>query len=228
MVKKNRTGPTAERFVEATLSLIAQRGGSQGVNLREISRHVGCAHTNAYNYYASFQDLLWAAFRRALRIYGENLVSGLSDSLPPQAYLRRLVSNLATFPQNHPGLYRFIGSDPIDPDQIPEDILQAVSQMKQWLLDVFEVLCGARGNAEGAEEACNILLAYVDGETFNVINGRIVPGEDVRGRIVGNALRLFRLLTGADGARPEPRGGHRDPTAYPRLVLPQAQTPGGS
>ncbi len=49
MVVKQRSGSTAERLIEETLALIAERGGSQDVKLREVSRRVGCAHTNVYN-----------------------------------------------------------------------------------------------------------------------------------------------------------------------------------
>ena len=68
---------TADRFIDETLELIAEKGGSQEVNLREIARRIGCAHTNAYNYFVSFDELLWAAFRRGLKRYGEYLVHDL-------------------------------------------------------------------------------------------------------------------------------------------------------
>jgi AcrR family transcriptional regulator len=230
VTKRTRTGPTAERFVEETLSLIAERGGSHGVNLREVSRRVGCAHTNVYNYYASFDDLLWAAFRRTLRIYGEYLVNDLHDSLQPLEYFRRLVSNLVAFPLQNPGLYRFIASDPIDVEQIPRDVLETVSRMKRWLFETLEA-CAAGVGASEAEESGNIILAYIDGETLNLINGRVIAGEDVRGRVVDNALRLFALLTRDAridlltrdaGIDLEQEGAAQDRSVFPRLPLEEA------
>ena len=96
-----------------TLELIAEEGGSLSVNLRAISRRMGCAHTNVYNYFASYGDLLWAAFRRALRVYGEYLIARprRRPGRPPST-CDRAIANLASFPQQNPGLYRFIGSDP--------------------------------------------------------------------------------------------------------------------
>jgi AcrR family transcriptional regulator len=195
VARRTGSGPTRERFIQETLALIAERGGSGAVNLREISRRVGCAHTNAYNYFTGFDDLLWAAFRQALRGYGVFLVRDLDDSLRPDAYLRRVVTNLAGFPQEHPGLYRFIGSDPIDVERIPADILEAVVTMKRWLTDTIKTCLSMPDDAE-AERIGDIVLAYVDGETLNLINGRTVPGEDIGGRIVDNAMRLFELLAG--------------------------------
>ena len=194
MTATSHLKPTAERFIQETLSLIAERGGSSDVNLREVSRRVGCAHTNVYNYFSSFDDLRWAAFRRALGAYGDALSEGLDDPLPPSDYLRRLITNLATFPQAHPGIYRFIGSDPIDLDAMPAEVMDTVVTMKRWLIDAF-TSCAPGVDPTTAAEACNVVYAYIDGETFNLINGRVVPGEDIKGRIVDNSLRLFAVLT---------------------------------
>jgi len=209
---------TAERFVETTLALIAETDGSQDVNLREISRRVGCAHTNLYNYYPTYQDLLWEAFRRVLVLYGEFVVGGLDDSVEPDEYLRRLITNLATYPEQHPGLYRFIASDPISVEEVPGDILEAVAQMKSWLTETFAAV--SRGTtAEASQHASDIVLAYIDGETLNLINGRVVPGEDVRGRVVTNATRLFRLLTGDGNGDLSGSGANRAAGPYPVMTL---------
>ena len=210
--------PTGERFVEVTLALVAETGGSQEVNLREISRRVGCAHTNLYNYYPTFQDLLWEAFRRALVMYGEFVVTGLGDSVDRDEYLLRLITNLATYPEQHPGLYRFIASDPIKVEELPGDILEAVTHMKAWLTETFATVSGAATD-EASQTASDIVLSYIDGETLNLINGRVVPGEDVRGRVVANASHLFHLLT--DGGNLTPSGTHSDraAAAYPVLAV---------
>lgn len=211
----------ADRFVETALDLIAEEGGSGNVNLRQISRRIGCAHTNVYNYFGGYRDLLWAAFRRTLARYGEWLTRDLEDSLPPDEYLRRVVVNLATFPQAHPGLYRFIASDPLPTGGIPEDILETVGHMKQWLSETLAAASEAPIPSEAAAAIADIVLAYVDGETLNLINRRVVPGEDVPHRIVGNALRLYRLLVWDATAGSLQPAGKVPCRPYPVLDLPQ-------
>jgi len=199
--------PTAARFVATTLELIEEEGGSLTVNLRQISRRMGCAHTNVYNYFSSYQDLLWEAFRRGLDLYGEYLIHDLSTQLAPTEYLRRVITNLVSFPQQRPGLYRLIGSDPIDISAIPADILEYVTGMKEWLAKAFLAAGGPGLTEEEATQACNIVLAYIDGETLNLINGREIPDENLRGRVIANAARLVTLLTAnteSDGERRSP------------------------
>lgn len=191
--------PTAERFVATTLELVEEQGGSLSVNLRQISRRMGCAHTNVYNYFDTYQDLLWEAFRRGLDTYGEYLVHDLSTDLDAGEYLRRAIVNLATFPEKHPGLYRLIGSDPIDVTEIPDDILEYVTGMKEWLAAAFQAAGGSGLDGADAAQACDIVLSYIDGETLNLLNGREIPSEDLRGRIIGNAERLVALLTESSG-----------------------------
>ena len=186
--------PTPDRFIDTTLELIAEQGGSQGVNLREVARRMGCAHTNVYNYFASFDHLLWASFRRVLDDYEAHLFSGLDDSVSGDGLLQQLVTRLVAYPQQHPGWYRFIGSDPITTGDFPADILEKVVEMKQQLFATFR-RCAPGADSAVTDEACNIIYAYIDGETFNLINERVVPGEDVAGRIVGNSLHLFEVLT---------------------------------
>jgi hypothetical protein len=94
--------------------------------------------------------------------------------------------------------------------RIPNDILETVTRMKKWFIELVTILSGSRIGLKEAADVANILLAYVDGETLNVINGRVLPGEDIRGRVVNNSMRLFRLLTATrnDGIelRREPHG----------------------
>ena len=197
-------GLSADRFVDATLELIAEQGGSIDVNLRAVSRRLGCAHTNAYNYFDSYGELLWAAFRRALRIYGEHLTHDLRADLHPDTYLRRAIDNLASFPQQNPGLYRFVGSDPIDLETIPDDVMETVTHMKRWFTGAVAAAAAPGTSSVAARETADIVLAYIDGETLNLINGRAIADEDLAGRVVANALRLFELLSGQAGQRNRP------------------------
>ncbi|MCP4674201.1 MAG: TetR/AcrR family transcriptional regulator [Deltaproteobacteria bacterium] len=221
MAKRNSKGPPRERFIEETLTLIAEKGGSKDVNLREISRRVGCAHTNAYNYFNNMDDLLWAAFKRALLLYAEAITAGLEDSLSGYKYFDRLISNMVDFAVGNPGLYRFIGSDPLTPESIPEEIVEIITGLKLYYLKVFRTLTKGTVTRAKADHAGNTILAYMDGEIFNLINGRYLPDEQVRGRIIGNIHQLFTLLTSKsnDGIVLRKAAGRSGEIAFPELKV---------
>ena len=195
MVKKKRTGSTAERYIETTLRLVIEQGGSAHVNLREISRRIGCAHTNVYNYFESREDLLWHAMRRVLQQYGDAMTKSLVETASPSSNFRRLMRNLVEWSVNNPGLHRFISSDPIKPEEIPQDIVENVSILKSWLTQMLKTIADNRLDGEELRDLVDIMLGYLDGEVFNLINGRVLPGEDIAGRVIHNLERLFSLLT---------------------------------
>lgn len=210
MIKTLRTGETADRFVQATLELIEEQGGSQTVNLREVARRVGIAHTNVYHYFDGFPGLMWEAMRHAVVIYGEELSRDLRDDMAPLDYFHKFIENMIAFPQEHAGLHRFIGSDPIQGD-FPQDILETIGVLKQWADDVIQA-CAPGVDPTVAVDTCNILVAYLDGDSLAFINDRYFPGEDLPGRMLDYSIRLFTLLTGFDGSVTEPQ-------RYPKLDL---------
>jgi len=195
MIVKKLNNPTAERFIIEAMGLIEEKNGSIGVNLREISKRVGCAHTNAYNYFESFADLMWYAFDRTLEKYLNTIITGLDNKLSGYQYFKKLVNNLLRFALENPGLYRFISSDPLDIKNIPEDVLQKVTKMKYYFIEVITMLTRNRIPKKDAENVANIILSYLDGETFNLINERYLPEDKIEKRIVSNTILLFSKLT---------------------------------
>lgn len=221
MVKKNRTGPTSERYIEATLELVAERGGSTHVNLREISRRIDCAHTNVYNYFESREDLLWHAIRRVIQQYGDAIAFGLDGAKTRHSNFRQFMRNMVEWPIQNPGLHRLISSDPLNPEQIPQDIIDTVTIMKDWIAQMFKALANDQIEGKDLADLVDIMLGYLDGEIFNLINGRVLPGEDIAGRIVNNLERLFALLTAKkhDGIVLSEQGRKAETLNLPKLKI---------
>jgi AcrR family transcriptional regulator len=213
MVVRKRTGATAERFVEVTLELIEEQGGSQNVSLREVARRVGCAPTNVYNYFDGFDGLLWEALRRAVAGYAQTLGEGLDDGMAPLDYFGHVIGNYVAYPQQHPGLYRFISLDPVNDGDYPGDVLETVEVLVAWLVDVI-VACAPGTSRADAENAVFVIDAYISGESASLITGRALPGTDIAQRMLDNSVRLFTLLTAYDETAP------KEPVAYPQLELP--------
>ena len=221
MSRKKHSGITAEKFIDETVRLIEKHGGSTKVNLREIAKSVGCAHTNAYNYFEGFEQLMWAAFEKALRRYADAIVYRLDSSMSAHAYFTRVISNMVGFAEQNPGLYRFISTDPLATEKVPEQLIDILTQMKGFFIDVVHQLSAGSLTAAQAQEAGDILLAYLDGETLSMINGRYLPGDNISERIVGNAVRLYTLLTSrqCDGVVLPKGRSNKEGIKYPVLVI---------
>jgi AcrR family transcriptional regulator len=213
MIVKKRSGATADRFVEVTLELIEEQGGSTNVSLREVARRVGCAPTNVYNYFDGFSGLLWEALRRAVMDYAQALGKGLDDAMAPLDYFRQVITNYVTYSQEHPGLYRFISLDPVNEGDYPDEVVGTVEALVAWLVDVI-VACAPGTSHADAENTCFVIDAYISGESANLITDRAFPGTDIAQRMFDNSVRLFTLLTAFDESTPN------QPGTYPRLELP--------
>ena len=212
MVVRKRSGATAERFVEVTLELIEEHGGSQDLSLREVARRVGCAPTNVYNYFDGLPGLLWEALRRAVVHYARAVADGLDDGAPPLDFFRQVVANLIAYAREHPGLYRFISWDPINDGTYPDDVIETVVALKEWFVDVI-VACAPETDRDVAEDAFYVIDAYLSGESANLVTNRALPGADIAARMLDNALQLFTLLTAFD------ESSAQTPESYPRFAV---------
>ena len=212
MSVRKRTGATAELFVKATLELIEEQGGSQNVSLREVARRVGCAPTNVYNYFDGFPGLLWEALRRAVVAYAQTLGEGLHDDMAPLDYFRHVIANYVTYPQQHPGLYRFISLDPVNDGEYPDEVVDTVEALVAWLVDVI-MACAPGTSRADAENACFVIDAYISGESASLITGRALPDTDIAQRMLDNSVRLFAAFAAYDG------NAAQKPPTYPQLQL---------
>ena len=174
-----------EAFIDAVLSLPDEGTGLREINLRKAARRVGCAHTNAYDYFTSYEELLWWSLRGAL----EQLTAPVNPDKDD------LVEAYVDFALKHPAWYRLIWVEPLTGDPPPEvaAFLPVPSrQYTRWLERISGALSG-----EDLELRGRILHAYLHGELAAITAGR-VPGdrEEMKKRVMSGASLLFRLLFG--------------------------------
>ena len=185
---------TSEALVEITLEMIDDRGGLYGLNLREIAREAGCAHTNVYNYFDSFDGLVLAALKALLN----RLISFTQEKIEPgrveeEAYLEVFLAAQIDFALAHPGWYHFMWFDKsADVEADPE------------LLRIFEFLASAfnekvyfhygRAMEKGkADEIGDMLHGLLHGEICKLISGRgiKISKAEYRERILADCRALL-------------------------------------
>lgn len=199
MAKKKLDNNTSEKFIEAMLETISEKGGLSGVNLRMVAKKVGCAHTNAYNYFDGYEGLIFAAYDKALDLYGVAVIEGLDEIESAGAYFIRFIQNIIDFALNNPGFYRFIGSDDFPIQKLGLQTIQKAIDLKKFFLDAFYSVTGHMIDREESDIDANILMSYLDGELYNIINMRAFPDENVAERIIENTIRLISLFTQKNG-----------------------------
>ncbi len=194
MRQEEKIGRSA--YLEQALRLIDERGGSQGVNLREVARALGRAHTNAYNYFHDLPDLLGQALAEILERQFAETGRALAKAGPGAARrLERLVQSQVDFALAHPGWYRFAWLEPLDgpPPARAEEVMRLAGEE---LTRLFEALSqGTRTQAQ-ARRAAGDFHDWLHGALSKVLTGRVVqaPSSQHRRALMAGARRMVAAL----------------------------------
>lgn len=179
----NKHNLSKEIIINKTLELIEIKQSIQKINLRKIAKELNCAHTNLYNYFSSYNDLLWNALAQAIKLMNEKIFTEKS--------LEKIIDSFLQFSIDHKGLYRLIWYEKIDgevPDEIRNLLLEPQKKSYENLHDEYE-------DWEKVSKKIQVSLAYVHGEITILINNRDLRKEinikNWKEEIKNNALNIF-------------------------------------
>jgi len=187
------------RYVEEALRLIDERQSSHAVNLREVSRALGCAHTNAYNFFDSLEDLLSECLIRGLELQLEASREAVRGAKTPQAEGHRLIEALIAFALEHPGWYAFLWMEPLR-SAPPARALALMQQGGDGLVDLVQKLSTTRLSPKKARRVAESFHNSMHGALCKVISGRFAPQppERLRRALVKQATQTLNGLLGKD------------------------------
>ena len=184
-----------QKYINETLDMISEQGTSINVKLREISRRLNCVHTNFYNYFFDFNDLKWEVMRKALDMFMEYINKDLGDDLSGKDFFVQMIRNYFNFGIENPGIHRFISLDPIISKEFPKNLIMKVLSIMEFFIEVVYLLGKERISRKIAGKITKVIVSYIDGEMVDITSGRELPGDDISGRILDNALMLIKALT---------------------------------
>lgn len=190
-----------ERYIEETLSLIDKAGGLHGLNLREISRALGCAHTNAYNHFNGLEDLVWqatvAALERMMEQTGKALEQGRG------APFDLFIGAQFDFAVQHPGWYRLIWLEPHQ-DEPPEELRPKLAQPGVLFAQFVAEVCSSRLPTAKNEEIAECVHTYLHGALCKTISGRtpLASAAVTRRQVVARCRFLLETLFAAQSGQP--------------------------
>ncbi len=163
-------------LIQSYMEMIDAGVEYKDLNLRKLARRVGCAHTNMYNYFSSWDELRWHAISSAL--------AGLLDDLPRSSgeidYRRipgpsergNLFDTYLQYAGRYPHRYRLVWLDPLmgdAPESTALELQRASVVFSNW---IRRWMPGPMKNESDINRLAHILHCYMHGELVFISAGR--------------------------------------------------------
>ena len=194
-MKKNIT---KKQIVETALELMQNKNDLRGLNLREISRTLGCAHTNLYNYFPSYNDLLWETHAALQEIFIEILTEKLNSSNDAGLKLNFFFEAVVDLYVDNKGWFRLAWHEYIG-DERPQRDIEATgktnAELNRHIAEIWRELSGKYPDAKQTKRVLHNTHCYIVGEISNYLLGRgLIANEvELKTYITAEAIRMFRL-----------------------------------
>ncbi|GAP15870.1 transcriptional regulator [Longilinea arvoryzae] len=186
-------------IIQATLELIQEKESASRVNLRAVARALGCAHTNIYNYFDDFDDLLWAALDTAGDRFIADVTAGVKSTRETTTSLNRFFAGIIDFYLVHKGWLRLFWADPLKGPRPVESAALGEKRVASLALlfgDAVQETCGINLPQTEAYHLLHEVHCYLYGEMSINISGRgLIPEENAfRAHLLQECLTLTDLL----------------------------------
>ncbi|WP_017472042.1 TetR/AcrR family transcriptional regulator [Amphibacillus jilinensis] len=185
-----------ERIVKTLLDKVEENEGIKEVNLRGIAKEMGCAHTNIYNYFSSFTELIWVGISQVLLTMIQTVEVRIASEHKDQDRLFAALDEIVCFSLDHPGWYRLIWLEAVDGEP-PEDISSILTQPSIGLATLLAQAADEQLTDEDITRITHVLHSYMHGEICQWLSGRAVKmnKQELRAAILFNLKHMYRLLT---------------------------------
>jgi AcrR family transcriptional regulator len=175
--------------------MIEENNGIKNVNLREIAKKVGCAHTNLYNYFGSLDEIFWESLAKALILMIEFVETKFINKKESEDRFFSMISGIIGFSTLHTGWYKLIWIESINGYHSPEVDLILTKPSQIFNTELMK----ANDNQlsiEQAQKISNILHSYLHGELCMWIHNRssIDDIKDFQNCLLKNMESLYQIL----------------------------------
>ena len=185
---------TKELIVETALAMVNEEGTASRINLREIARRLGCAHTNLYNYYPSLGLLLWDAHGAAL---GQMLEAVTSSSCRRGTCpsLKVFYERFLDFYLLNRGLFSLLWEDSLAGER-PEAHRKASEEKVERLIGHLLAVYGGSVERNKAHDVLHRVHCYLHGEVSIFVHGRGLIKDEAKFRayVVDQCVVMTRLF----------------------------------
>jgi len=193
---KMKKNITKDQIINTALELIQHKSDVHGVNLREIARTLGCAHTNLYNYFSSYNDLLWETRATLQELFAETVNTKLEAADSTEQKLTGLFETFIEMYTNNKGWFRLAWHEQIAGERPQRDI-DATNNVNETLLkhaiEICQEFSGGSVDEDQVKQVLHNTICYLVGEISNYLTGKseITDGEMLKAHAGYEALNMF-------------------------------------
>jgi AcrR family transcriptional regulator len=190
-------GLSKQRVIEAALMLIDK--GETTVNFRDIARELGCAHTNLYNYFASFDALLWEAQEEIMQRLQSEIEESLVSASTPEEKLSAFFRSFLDFYLAHKGWFTLAWFEPISSPRPSAHYNRAVSTVDallKSLADISREMNQQIVNTDILRLFLHNVHCYIIGELSIFFSGRSLIQDKALFRVYVNeqAVKMLKSM----------------------------------
>ncbi|HCC36044.1 MAG TPA: TetR/AcrR family transcriptional regulator [Ruminococcaceae bacterium] len=186
-----------EQIIETALELMKNKNDLRGLNMREIARTLGCAHTNIYNYFPAYSDLLWETHAVLHEGFMEMLTKRLEAANNAEMRLDYFFSAFVDTYMDNKGWFRLAWHEHIEGERPQRDIdvLDATNKvLTGHISDICKEFPMESPDADTVKRVLHNTHCYIVGEISNYLLGRGLTQneQELRAYITREAINMFR------------------------------------
>lgn len=193
-----------EQVIDTVLELLRNNSDIDKLNFREIARTLGCAHTNLYNYFPSYNDLLWESHSAILNNFIIKIKNRMSNE-PTEYSLTAFFEAVVNMYMDNKGWFRLSWHEYIKGER-PENDIETAKTANQILNDYAMDICGRIfpecPERKNVKRILHNTHCYIIGEISNYLLGRSFTDNETEFRtyVINEAAYMFRLclISGTD------------------------------
>lgn len=187
---------TKAQIISTALDLLRDKNELRTVNMREVARTLGCAHTNIYNYFPSYTDLLWETHTAILEAFMETLREKISSAAIAEIKLQYFFDTFVQMYLDNQGWFRLVWLEYISADR-PKSNMETTArvhlEINHIILSIWQELNGAAPDDAVVNRVVHNIHCYIIGEVSNYISGRgLIKNEaELRKYIVNESINIM-------------------------------------
>ncbi len=196
---------TKEQIVGTALELMRHKSDLRSLNLREIARTLGCAHTNLYNYFPSYNDLLWETHATIQEMFLDMLPQKLESAGNAELRLFCFFKAFVDLYIDNTGWFRLAWHEYVGGERPKRDInaTEATNAaLNTHVSEIWKELYGKAPNADRVKRILHNTHCYIIGEVSNYLLGRgLIENEtELKAYITQEATHMFRICLYNEGS----------------------------